>query len=164
MADEASINGDVETLNRLLSEGYRIFPGNPIVCHVVRKGRDDKSAANVLRFFLDKRWKEGCNAIYRRSDVTQQEERGQNMDQGQSKDDVVANGNIGETASGETNLLQILAQVRDEDNYTALHWAARNNFSECAQLLLEKGKVDIEVRGTRTAVTALHLAANFGYS
>lgn len=168
------------TLNQLLDEGYRLFPGNPILCLAVKKGRDDRSAANVLRLFLERQWRLNItpSSSNGRADGTQQgdgdvSETGQDSverteGEGTQTEErqraVPANGNAPSTSEGdEKELAQSLAEARDEDNYTALHWAARNNFAECTQLLIEKGRVDTELRGTRTAVTALHLASNFGY-
>lgn len=163
IADEAAANGDLATLGGLLSSGYRVFPGNPIICLAVKKGRDDRSAASVLRFFMDKRWRDGgdraTNGRAERDGTESERER----EREQGGEGVRNGGGVGDATATDEELVRSLAQVRDEDNYTALHWAARNNFAECAQLLVEKGAVDIELRGTRTAVTALHLAANFGY-
>jgi hypothetical protein len=167
IADEAAASGDLATLGGLLNSGYRVFPGNPILCLAVKKGRDDRSAANVLRFFMDKRWKDGgdrpSNGQAERDGAESESERERDRESrgGEGARNGSGSGDVGST---DEELVRSLAQVRDEDNYTALHWAARNNFAECAQLLVEKGAVDVELRGTRTAVTALHLAANFGYA
>ncbi len=52
---------------------------------------------------------------------------------------------------------------RDEENYTALHWAVKRNFVQCTEFLITKGGLGAEVSGTRAAASSpLHLAASLG--
>jgi len=161
IADEAAASGDLAMLGSLLNRGYRVFPGNPILCLAVKKGRDDRSASEMLRFFMDKRWKGGSSGRDKKEQASEPRPDSDTPVLSVAGEGEATRDNRNATATDQ-ELIQRLAQVRDEDNYTGLHWAARNNFPECARLLLEKGGVDIEIRGTRTAVTSLHLAANFG--
>lgn len=222
-ADEAAAAGDVETLRRLIvNNGYRVFPGNPILCTAVRRGRDDKSAASIMRLFVEQRTvvnmpqrtspngesttstttmngRTAATSIRSGEDLDDRDRNGEDNDKKSSSSSSTTSsstcerrgvedtstkmttiGGGGGSGASVTDLsyndrksddgdqhhhqlIRNLSLVRDETNYTALHWAARNNFVECAQLIIEKGGVDIELRGTRTSVTALHLAANFGY-
>ena len=50
---------------------------------------------------------------------------------------------------------------RDNCDYTALHYAARNGNEEICQLLLDEGKADVNAR-TKSGSTALHRAAMMG--
>ncbi|XP_032591708.1 ankyrin repeat domain-containing protein 39 [Drosophila grimshawi] len=54
------------------------------------------------------------------------------------------------------------AMARDDCDYTALHYAARNGNEEICKLLLDEGKVDVNVV-TKGGATALHRAAMMGH-
>jgi len=51
--------------------------------------------------------------------------------------------------------------ARDDCDYTALHYAARNGNEQICKLLLEEGKVDVNAV-TKAGATALHRAAMMG--
>lgn len=53
------------------------------------------------------------------------------------------------------------AMARDDCDYTALHYAARNGNEQICKLLLEEGKVDVNAV-TKAGATALHRAAMMG--
>ncbi|XP_036329316.1 ankyrin repeat domain-containing protein 39-like [Rhagoletis pomonella] len=50
---------------------------------------------------------------------------------------------------------------RDDFDYTALHYAARNGNLEICKMLIEDGKVDVDAV-TKAGATALHRAAMMG--
>ncbi|WFC99574.1 protein S-acyltransferase [Malassezia yamatoensis] len=50
---------------------------------------------------------------------------------------------------------------RDEQNVTALHWAAINGYTDCCELLLENG-ADVDAAGGELEATALHWSARNG--
>ncbi|XP_017834903.1 ankyrin repeat domain-containing protein 39 [Drosophila busckii] len=54
------------------------------------------------------------------------------------------------------------AMARDDCNYTALHYAARNGHEEICKVLLQEGKVDVNAV-TKAGATALHRAAMMGH-
>lgn len=54
------------------------------------------------------------------------------------------------------------AMSRDDCDYTALHYAARNGNEQICKLLLEEGKVDVNAV-TKAGATALHRAAMMGH-
>lgn len=53
------------------------------------------------------------------------------------------------------------AMARDDCDYTALHYAARNGNVEICKVLLDEGKVDVNAV-TKAGATALHRAAMMG--
>lgn len=53
------------------------------------------------------------------------------------------------------------AMARDDCDYTALHYAARNGNEQICKVLLEEGKVDVNAV-TKAGATALHRAAMMG--
>ncbi|KAH8413406.1 hypothetical protein KR009_010891 [Drosophila setifemur] len=54
------------------------------------------------------------------------------------------------------------AMARDECDYTALHYAARNGNEKICKLLLDAGKVDVNAV-TKAGATSLHRAAMMGH-
>lgn len=55
------------------------------------------------------------------------------------------------------------AMARDDCDYTALHYAARNGNEQICKVLLDEGKVDVNAV-TKAGATALHRAAMMGES
>lgn len=55
------------------------------------------------------------------------------------------------------------AMARDDCDYTALHYAARNGNEQICKVLLDEGKVDVNAV-TKAGATALHRAAMMGKS
>lgn len=53
--------------------------------------------------------------------------------------------------------------ARDDCDYTALHYAARNGNEKICKLLIEEGKADVNAV-TKAGATALHRAAMMGES
>lgn len=55
------------------------------------------------------------------------------------------------------------SMARDDCDYTALHYAARNGNEKICKLLIDEGKADVNAV-TKAGATALHRAAMMGES